>query len=93
MREQEGHSGEGGRKWGAGRKCGCSGNLEHGVLMFGETITIAENAKSHNMKVRYEPRLNVIHNEHSTTGRIKSRKIVHYQWEAAKYTYNAYFGN
>ncbi len=69
------------------------GNLEHGVLMFGETITIAENAKSHNMKVLYEPRLNVIHNEHSTTGRIKSRKIVHYQWEAAKYTYNAYFGN
>ncbi len=69
------------------------GNLEHGGFVFGETITIAEKARVKKMKVIFEPRLRVLHDEHSTTGKIKSREIVRYQLESAKYIYRTYFNN
>ena len=65
--------------------------IEHGAFLFGETITVAESAREKNLKIVYEPRLRFVHKEHSTTGRIKSRKIARLQYQAAKYCWNAYF--
>jgi GT2 family glycosyltransferase len=75
------------------RKCyfesGC--DIEHGAFMFGETITIAEKARRHGIKVLYQPLLKIFHREHSTTGIFRSKKMMRYQWEAADYTYRKYF--
>jgi GT2 family glycosyltransferase len=67
------------------------GSLENGTFMFGETIMVAETVRQLGLRIVYDPRLSVLHHEHATTGRFKSRRIAHYQWEASVYCFNEFF--
>lgn len=67
------------------------GSLDYPVFLFGEEIFIAETAKRLGLTVAYEPRLQVVHREHTTTSIFKSRKISRFIKEAAKYCADAFF--
>jgi len=67
------------------------GNLDYPVFLFGEEILIAETAKRLGLAVVYEPRLQVIHREHSTTSFFKSRIISRFIKEAAQHCADKYF--
>lgn len=68
-----------------------NGNLGHGVFLFGEEIYIAEKVRELEMKVIYDNRLQVIHNEHSSLMQINSRKKAVYTREAVNYLLDNYF--
>jgi len=68
------------------------GTLKHGVFLFGEEIHVAESAQRLNLKSMYQPALRVIHNEHATTGIIKSRKMAQFQKEATAYCASLFTG-
>ena len=44
------------------------GDLEFGSFLFGEEIYVAEKARQFGLRTHFEPRLRLIHQEHSTTG-------------------------
>ncbi|MDI6891116.1 MAG: glycosyltransferase [Thermodesulfovibrionales bacterium] len=67
------------------------GTLDHGVFLFGEEIFIAETAKRLGLTIAYDPRLQIKHQEHSTTNIFKSRKILGFVREAAEYCANTFF--
>lgn len=67
------------------------GTLKHGAFLFGEEVTVAEQARHLGLAVVHDPRLKVVHDEHSTTGTFKSRLVARYQWEAAVHCYREYF--
>lgn len=69
------------------------GTLEHGTFLFGEELFVAETCRALDLQVVYEPRLQIIHREHATTGVVKSRKIARFQWEASVYIYDQFFKN
>jgi GT2 family glycosyltransferase len=60
------------------------GSLRHGPFLFAEELTIGERALSLGLRVRYEPSLRVIHNEHQTTANRKGA-LFRAQREAAVY--------
>jgi hypothetical protein len=66
-------------------------SIEHGAFLFGETITVAEWVRRKGLRIVYDPRIAIQHKEHSTTGRIKSRRIARLQYLAARYCWGAYF--
>lgn len=67
------------------------GNLDYEVFLFGEEIFIAETVKKQNLKIQFDPRLVVLHNEHATTGMIKNKKMARFMKEASAYCANRYF--
>jgi GT2 family glycosyltransferase len=67
------------------------GTLDHGVFLFGEEIFIAETAKRLGLNIAYDPRLRIVHLEHSTTNIFKSRKILGFLREAAEYCADTFF--
>lgn len=67
------------------------GSLKHGVFMFAEEITVSETVRRLGLRVVYDPRFEVTHREHATTGLFKSRQIVRYLWEASVYCLDEYF--
>ncbi|MDI6688138.1 MAG: glycosyltransferase [Desulfobacterales bacterium] len=67
------------------------GTLNHGVFLFGEEIFIAETAKRLGLTIAYDPRLQIKHQEHSTTNVFKSRKILGFVREAAEYCADMFF--
>ena len=69
----------------------CGGDLEHGAFLFAEEITVAEKAKRLGLEVVYDPRLEVHHRAHATTGLFRSRRLARYQWEASVFCYKEYF--
>jgi GT2 family glycosyltransferase len=67
------------------------GTLHHGVMLFGETISVAEQARVLGTKIIYKPDLEFRHREHSTTGRLKSRRIAQLQYLASVYCWENFF--
>jgi GT2 family glycosyltransferase len=65
------------------------GNLDFGAFLFQEEIFIAEKARNLKLCIRYDPRLIVLHNEHSTTKNLKN--ILKYKYESAKYIVDEFF--
>jgi GT2 family glycosyltransferase len=61
------------------------GTLHYPSFLFGEEIFVAETALKLNLKTVFDPSLKIIHHQHSTTGKIKSRKYV--QWMHQSYSY------
>ncbi len=69
------------------------GNLNHGSFLFGEEIFIAETVRRLSLKVQYDPRIVVNHNEHSTTSFIKNRMIGKYLSNTYDYIYKEFFAS
>jgi len=67
------------------------GTLDHGNLIFGEEIFVAETAYRLNLKVVFDPRLTVIHREHSSIAFLKSKQRAFYAREAAAYCADTFF--
>ena len=67
------------------------GDLNFPEFLFGEEIYIAEKVRSLGLKVVYEPRLKVIHEEHHSTKLLKSRKIAAYAAASAAYCADSLF--
>lgn len=67
------------------------GDLNFPEFLFGEEIYIAEKMRSLGLKVIYEPRLRVMHEEHHSTKLLKSRKIAEYAAASAAYCADSFF--
>jgi len=67
------------------------GNLAYSVFLFGEEIFVAETAKGLGLAVSYCPWLQMLDNEHASTGIIRSRKVAGYMRDATNYLVEHYF--
>lgn len=67
------------------------GNLKFPAFLFGEEIYVAEMARSLGVHIVYNPQLRVWHDDHSSTGLMRSRKIASYVREAGKFITETYF--
>ena len=67
------------------------GDLRHGAFLFGEEIYMAETARGLGLRVVHDPRLRVLHREHSTMGSFANRTIARHRGEAAAYLADRYF--
>jgi GT2 family glycosyltransferase len=63
------------------------GSLAHPVFLFNEEINIGEQCRRLGLTVMFEPSLRLIHEEHQATGRVRSRRILQAQADAAEYGY------
>jgi GT2 family glycosyltransferase len=63
------------------------GTLAHPVFLFGEEMTIAEQCRKLGLTVQFEPTLRAVHHAHQSTGRLRSRRVLAAQVEAARYCY------
>ena len=68
-----------------------SGNLNHVSFLFGEEIFLGETARQLNLSVVYDPSLIVVHEEHASTGVVRSRKIGKYMKDANLNLYKHFF--
>ena len=67
------------------------GDLAHGAFLFGEEIYVAEKARTLGLRVLYEPRLRVLHQEHATMGSFGDSRIARHRGEAAAYLADHFF--
>ena len=67
------------------------GTFDYGAFLFGEEIFVAETTKKIGLRILYIPNLVVIHNEHATTGMIKSRRLFKYLRESTIYNAKTFF--
>jgi len=67
------------------------GKLNYPKFLFGEEIFVAETARNFGLRVVYSPRLKVWHDDHSSTGLVRSRKIAAYVRESARFITDTYF--
>jgi len=67
------------------------GDLKHGSFLFGEEIFVAEAISRLSLKVIYDPRLKVIHNEHRSSGNIKNKEMCMYVSKTYDYIYNQFY--
>lgn len=67
------------------------GTLAYPQILFNEEIFVAETALRLGLKVLYNPRIRVIHAEHVSTGRFRSRKVASLFAESSKYVTETYF--
>lgn len=65
------------------------GSLDHGTLLYGEEIFVAENARRLGLSVIYDPRLRILHREHSTTAACATRE--RFTAQAAAYCADTFF--
>lgn len=63
----------------------------HEPFLFNEEITVAEEARRENIKVLYYPQIKVLHNEHSTIGKVPSSIIGKYAIESFNIIYKKYY--
>lgn len=66
-------------------------SFNYGSFLYGEEIYIAEIGRNNNMIVQYNPALQVIHNEHSTTGTYKKPQHIKFMSQSIKYLIKKYF--
>ncbi len=69
------------------------GTLNHGCFLYGEEISIAENAQKLNLNVIYDPNLKVLHKGGNTTRLVANRKLLKYHRDAAAYCYRLLYKN
>ena len=67
------------------------GKLDFGAFLYGEEIFVAEQAKQLGMTVLHDSRLQIVHEEHSTTGFIKSPRHVRYLHESIAFILKAFY--
>lgn len=67
------------------------GTLEYPCFLFGEEIFVAESCRKYGLHVMHRPDLVVEHAEHVTTGWVRSRQMIRYQGEAARFCAQEYF--
>ncbi len=64
----------------------CGGTLDYPCLIFGEEIFLAETARRLGLEIIYDPRLKVIHREHSSLSFIKLKNKALHVHKAATYS-------
>lgn len=62
-----------------------------GVLLYSEEAYVSEEALKSNKKVYYDKTLKIIHDEHSVTGKLKTKKIAKYISESMRYILKEYY--
>ena len=67
------------------------GNLHHPPFLFGEEITIAEQARALSLPIVYCPTIRVIHEQHASTSGLPTRLHQGLEADAAAYVADAYF--
>ena len=68
------------------------GNLNHPSFLFHEEIFVAETARRLNLQVVYDPRIQVFHNDHVSTGRFYSSRMISYLYESSVAIAREYYG-
>lgn len=63
------------------------GCLEHPAFLFAEEISLAEDCRRFDLKIIYDPSLRITHVQHGQMGIFRSRKVLSYSAEGAKYAY------
>jgi GT2 family glycosyltransferase len=69
----------------------CGGGLQYPLFLYGEDTFVAETARGLNMMVVYDPSLRLWHDEHTSTGLLRSRGIAAHVGEAAAYIAEHYY--
>lgn len=67
------------------------GSLRYDVFLYGEEVFVAETARSLGLEVRYDPRLRVVHSEHSETGAVINPKSWRRRREASAHIARRFF--
>jgi GT2 family glycosyltransferase len=67
------------------------GTLDYPSFLFGEELYVAETARELGLAVVYEPRLKLWHDDHASTGLIRSRRIAGHQGRSARFIADRYF--
>lgn len=60
-------------------------------ILYGEEMIVAEECRKHGWSIGFTPELEVIHQEHTSTGRWKNRKHMRYLHEALSNVYRRYY--
>ncbi len=68
-----------------------NGGLDFPGFLFGEEIFVAETARALGLNIVYDPSLQLLHNEHMTTGIFWSRLKARHQFASIKYLSDRYF--
>lgn len=67
------------------------GDFFHDAFMYGEEITVAENCRRLGLRVVFEPKLRIIHQERVSTGVIYNRQVLEWKKESSRYAADTYF--
>jgi len=67
------------------------GTLDYPQFLFGEEIYVAETARALGLQVIYEPRLRMWHDDHASTGLIRSRRVARHVADSARFIADRYF--
>jgi GT2 family glycosyltransferase len=67
------------------------GTLYHEPFLYGEEISIAEEARKLKLKTIYDPNLKITHLAGGTSGNVPSKTRVNYQYQGVRYCYDKYF--
>ncbi len=67
------------------------GTLDYEPFLFGEENYVAEIARQLNLPVLYDSRLKVVHQEHATTGLLKSKAMVATIHDARSYLFRQFY--
>ncbi|HEU4654944.1 MAG TPA: hypothetical protein VFS47_13225 [Steroidobacteraceae bacterium] len=69
----------------------CGATLEHPPFLFGEEISVAEQARNAGLSVIYDPQIRVEHEEHVSISTLPSRRVQAFHAEAAAFIAEKYF--
>ena len=67
------------------------GSLVYPSFLFGEEIYVAETARHLGLRVIYHPGIRVSHDDHSSTGLVRSRRVARLVKASARYIADRYF--
>lgn len=71
----------------------CGGTLAYPGFLFGEELFVAETARRLGLGVYHEPRMRVVHDEHSATGVFRSRAVARHVYDSARYVADTFFAD
>lgn len=61
------------------------------AILYGEEMIVAEECRKHGWNIGFAPQLEVVHQEHTSTGQWKNRKHMRYLHEALRNVYRRYY--
>jgi len=67
------------------------GSLEYPSFLFGEEVYVAETARQLGLRVICHPGIRVSHDDHSSTGLLRSRRVARFVKASARYIADRYF--
>ena len=65
--------------------------MEYPSFLFGEEVFVAETARQIGLRVIYHPGLRLSHDDHSSTGLVRSRRLAGLVRASASYIADRYF--